>query len=113
MEEELRASLLSAIGRMTETLGRAEGSARKGDLNEAMVFLAALEKDAGGVQRPWPTLWGPSTTSGRRDARSGRPTGTGSRSDPCASGRGALWRPRLFRGARMTLGGDWQKGRHR
>ena len=33
---------------MTETLGRAEGSARQGDLNEAMVFLAALERDAGG-----------------------------------------------------------------
>ena len=48
MEEELQQSLLSAIGRMTETLGRAEGSARKGDLNEAMVYLAALEKDAGG-----------------------------------------------------------------
>ena len=48
MEEELRRSLLSAIGRMTETLGRAEGSARRGDLDEAMVFLAALERDAGG-----------------------------------------------------------------
>ena len=34
--------------RMTETLGRAEGSARRGDLSEAMVFLAALEKDAWG-----------------------------------------------------------------
>ena len=34
--------------RMTETLGRAEGSARKGELHEAMVFLAALEKDARG-----------------------------------------------------------------
>lgn len=48
MEEELQRSLSSAIGRMTETLGRAEGSARKGDLHEAMVFLAALERDAGG-----------------------------------------------------------------
>lgn len=48
MEEELQRSLLSAIGRMTETLGRAEGSARRGELNEAMVYLAALEKDAGG-----------------------------------------------------------------
>ena len=48
MEDELQRSLLSAIQRMTETLGRAEGSARKGDLNEATVFLAALEKDAGG-----------------------------------------------------------------
>ena len=48
VEQELQRSLLSAIGRMTETLGRAEGSARKGDLNEAMVFLAALERDAGG-----------------------------------------------------------------
>ncbi len=51
MEEELRRSLLSAIQRMAETLGRAEGSARKGDLNEAMVFLAALERDAGGSAR--------------------------------------------------------------
>ena len=48
VEQELQRSLLSAIGRMTETLGRAEGSARKGDLNEAMVFLAALARDAGG-----------------------------------------------------------------
>ncbi len=48
MEEDLRQPLLSAIQRMTETLGRAEGSARRGELNEAMVFLAALEKDAGG-----------------------------------------------------------------
>ena len=40
--------MVSAIQRMTETLGRAEGSARRGELNEAMVFLAALEKDAGG-----------------------------------------------------------------
>ena len=48
MEEELQRSLLSAVQRMTETLGRAEGSARQGDLNEAMVFLAGLEKDAGG-----------------------------------------------------------------
>ena len=48
MGEELRASLLSAIRRMTETLGRAEGAARRGELHEAMVFLAALEKDAGG-----------------------------------------------------------------
>ena len=48
MEEELQRSLLSAIQRMTETLGRAEGAARRGDLQEAMVFLAALEKDAGG-----------------------------------------------------------------
>ena len=48
MEEELQRSLLSAIGRMTETLGRAEGSARRGDFNEATVYLAALEKDAGG-----------------------------------------------------------------
>ena len=48
MEEELQRSLLSAIQRMTETLGRAEGAARREDLQEAMVFLAALEKDAGG-----------------------------------------------------------------
>ena len=48
MEEELQRSLLSAIRRMTETLGRAEGSTQQGDLNEAMVFLAALERDAGG-----------------------------------------------------------------
>lgn len=33
---------------MTETLGRAEGSARRGEIHEAMVFLAALEKDAKG-----------------------------------------------------------------
>lgn len=48
MEEELQASLLSAIRRMTETMGRAEGAARRGGLHEAMVFLAALERDAGG-----------------------------------------------------------------
>ena len=48
MEENLKQPLLSTIQRMTETLGRAEGSARRGELNEAMVFLAALEKDAGG-----------------------------------------------------------------
>ena len=48
MEEELQRSLLSAIGRMTETLGRAEGAARRGDFDEATVYLAALEKDAGG-----------------------------------------------------------------
>ena len=48
MEEELQRSLLSAIQRMTETLGRAEGSARRGELSETMVFLAALQKDAGG-----------------------------------------------------------------
>lgn len=48
MEEELQRPLLSAIQRMTETLAHAEGSARRGDLNEAMVFMAALEKDAGG-----------------------------------------------------------------
>ena len=48
MEVELQASLLSAIQRMTEALGRAEGSARRGEFHEAMVFLAALEKDAGG-----------------------------------------------------------------
>ncbi len=48
MEEELQRSLLSAIQRMMETLGRAEGSAKRGDLHEAMVFLCALEKDAGG-----------------------------------------------------------------
>ena len=40
--------MLSAIQRTTETLGRAEGSARTGNLHEAMVFLAALEKDARG-----------------------------------------------------------------
>lgn len=56
VEGKLQRSLLSAIQRMTETLGRAEGSARRGNLNEAMVFLAALEKDAGGVRRHWPTL---------------------------------------------------------
>ena len=44
----MQRSLLSAIQRMTETLGRAEGSARRGELGEAMVFLAALEQDAGG-----------------------------------------------------------------
>ena len=48
MEGDLRASLLSTIQRMTETLGRAEGSARNGEFKEAMVFLAALERDAGG-----------------------------------------------------------------
>ena len=48
MEEGLQRSLLSAVGRMTETLGRAEGAARRGELSEAMVFLAALQKDAGG-----------------------------------------------------------------
>ena len=48
MEEELQRSLLSAVQRMTETMGRAEGSARRGELHQAMVFLAALEKDAGG-----------------------------------------------------------------
>jgi hypothetical protein len=48
VEENLRRSLLSAIQRMTETLGNAEGSARRGELHEAMVLLAALEKDAGG-----------------------------------------------------------------
>ncbi|MDP9457773.1 MAG: hypothetical protein M3Q60_18845 [Actinomycetota bacterium] len=48
MEEELQRPLLSAIQRMTETLAHAEGSARRGELNEAMVFLAALEKDAWG-----------------------------------------------------------------
>ena len=51
MEEELQRSLLSAIQRMTETLGRAEGAARRGELHEAMVFLAALERDAGGSAR--------------------------------------------------------------
>ena len=48
MEEELQRSLLSAIQRMTETSGHAEGAARRGELHEAMVSLAALEKDAGG-----------------------------------------------------------------
>ena len=48
MREDLQRSLLAAIQRMTETLGRAEGSARRGELHEAVVFLAALEKDAGG-----------------------------------------------------------------
>ena len=48
MEEELQASLLSAMQRMMETFGRAERSARTGNLHEAMVFRAALEKDAGG-----------------------------------------------------------------
>lgn len=48
MEEELQRSLLSAIQRMTETLGRTEGSVRREDPHEATVFLAALEKDAGG-----------------------------------------------------------------
>ncbi len=33
---------------MTETLGHAGGSARRGELHEAMVYLAALEKDAKG-----------------------------------------------------------------
>ncbi len=75
MEEELQRSLLSAIGRMTETLGRAEGSARKGDLHEAMVFLAALERDAGGSAK----ALGRSTTSRRRAGRWERPTGTESR----------------------------------
>ena len=48
MEQDLRQPLLSAIQRMTETLGRAEGAARREEFNEAMAFLAALEKDAGG-----------------------------------------------------------------
>ena len=48
MEQELQRSLLSAMRRMTETLGRAEGSARRGELEEAMVFLAALEQDVKG-----------------------------------------------------------------
>lgn len=48
MEGELQRSLLSATQRMAETLGSAEGAARRGELHEAMVFLAALEKDAGG-----------------------------------------------------------------
>lgn len=33
---------------MTETLGRAEGCARTGELREAMIFLTALERDARG-----------------------------------------------------------------
>ncbi len=41
-------SLLSAMGRMAGTLGHAEGAARRAELGEAMVFLAALERDAGG-----------------------------------------------------------------
>lgn len=48
MEEKLQASLLSTIRRMTTTLGRAEGHALAGEAHEAMVFLAALEKDARG-----------------------------------------------------------------
>ena len=48
MEEELQASLLSATQRMAETLGRAEGYARSGEPRQAMVYLAALERDAGG-----------------------------------------------------------------
>lgn len=48
MGDELQRSLLSAIQRMTETLGRAEGGARRGELKESMVFLAALEQDARG-----------------------------------------------------------------
>ena len=48
MEEYLQGPLLSAIGRMTESLGQAEGNALEGDLYEAMVFLAALEQDARG-----------------------------------------------------------------
>ena len=48
MEEELQRSLLATIQRMTEILGSAEGSARRGELNEALVYLAALEKDARG-----------------------------------------------------------------
>ncbi|MDP9479210.1 MAG: hypothetical protein M3R38_26615 [Actinomycetota bacterium] len=48
MEEKLQAPLLSAIQRMTETLGQAEGHARRGEFQKAMVFLAALERDAEG-----------------------------------------------------------------
>lgn len=51
MDEKLQRALLSTIQRMTETLGRAEGAARRGDPHEAMVFLAALERDAGGSAR--------------------------------------------------------------
>lgn len=42
VEEELQRSLLSAVQRMAETLGNAEGAARRGELHEAMVYLAAL-----------------------------------------------------------------------
>lgn len=48
VDEELQRALLSATQRMAETLGRAEGAARRGELHEAMVFLAALERDAHG-----------------------------------------------------------------
>ena len=36
---------------MTETLRRAEGAARPGELREAMVLLAALARDADGSAR--------------------------------------------------------------
>ncbi|QIN78746.1 hypothetical protein GBA65_09675 [Rubrobacter marinus] len=39
---------MPATQRMAETLGCADGAARRGDPREAMVVLAALERDAGG-----------------------------------------------------------------
>lgn len=82
MEEGLQRSLLSAVQRMTETLGRAEGSARSGELSEAMVFLAALEKDAGGERR------GPGTRAG--DHR--RPEGDAHGVEGSLRERGVGWR---------------------
>lgn len=49
MGEELQRSLLSTIERMSGTIGRAEGAARREEFKEAMVFLAALEQDARGT----------------------------------------------------------------
>ncbi len=88
MEEELQRSLLSAIRRMTGTLGRAEGAARRGELGEAMVFLAALERDAGGSAEALAHALGGLDDSRRRAGCSARPTGAGSKATGEDAGRG-------------------------
>ena len=45
---------MPVVRRMTETIGRAEAT-RRGKLNEAVVFLAALEQDVDG-RSPLPPL---------------------------------------------------------
>ncbi len=46
--KEPQRSLLPAIGRLMETFGRAEGAVKRGKLDEEVVLLAAMERDAGG-----------------------------------------------------------------
>lgn len=79
MKEELRAPLSSAIQRMTETIGRAEGAARREDLHEARVLLAALEKDAEGSAQALAHALGPWMTSRRRERSWERLTGSRAR----------------------------------